>query len=87
MESMKLSSDVRRRMMGKLQEEENKCSQEIKKKIRLDDFDKLSIIGRGAFGEVRVVRKKDTGQVYAMKIMSKTQMVKKNQVQHIRAER
>lgn len=51
------------------------------------DFDLLTIIGRGAFGEVRVVRKKDTRAVYAMKIMKKTEMLKKNQVQHIRAER
>jgi serine/threonine protein kinase len=41
----------------------------------------------GAFGEVRVCRKKDDGKVFAMKIMKKTEMVKKNQVAHIRAER
>jgi len=43
--------------------------------------------GRGAFGEVWVCRKKDTNQVYAMKIMRKKEMLKKNQVAHIRAER
>ena len=41
----------------------------------------------GAFGEVRVCRKKDTKQVYAMKVMKKNEMLKKNQVAHIRAER
>lgn len=59
----------------------------IQKKMSPKDFDTLTIIGRGAFGEVRVCRKKDTGQVFAMKIMKKTEMVKKNQVAHIRAER
>lgn len=87
MEDMKLSQDVRRNMMAKLQEEEAKLSQQIKQKIKLDDFEMLSIIGRGAFGEVRVCRKKDTQQVFAMKIMKKTEMLKKNQVAHIRAER
>lgn len=38
-------------------------------------------------GEVRVVRKKDVQDVYAMKIMKKTEMLKKNQADHIRAER
>jgi serine/threonine protein kinase len=47
----------------------------------------LTIIGRGAFGEVRVCRKKDDKKIYAMKIMKKSEMLKKNQVQHIRAER
>jgi len=87
MEQMKLSSDVRKKMISKMEEEEIKRTPEIKKKIKLDDFDMVAIIGRGAFGEVRVVRKKDTGQVYAMKVMKKTEMLKKNQVAHIRAER
>lgn len=43
--------------------------------------------GRGAFGEVRVCRKKDDQAVYAMKIMKKSEMLRKNQVNHIRAER
>ena len=57
------------------------------KKITVSDFETIAIIGRGAFGEVRVVRKRDTGRVYAMKIMRKSEMVKKGQVEHIRAER
>ena len=40
----------------------------------------LTIIGRGAFGEVRVCRKKDDKKIYAMKIMKKSEMLKKNQV-------
>jgi len=57
------------------------------KKMNVDDFETLQIIGRGAFGEVRLCRKKDTGKVYAMKVMKKIEMLKRNQVQHIRAER
>lgn len=57
------------------------------KKVKVDDFDTLKIIGRGAFGEVRLVRKKDNKQIYAMKKMKKTEMVKRNQVERIKAER
>jgi len=85
METMKLSNDVKRQMQAKLAEEESQYKR--RKKISVQDFDTLSIIGRGAFGEVRVVRKKDNKKVYAMKIMKKNEMLKKNQVQHIRAER
>ncbi|KAI2591806.1 hypothetical protein G5576_018089, partial [Homo sapiens] len=40
------------------------------KEVRLqrDDFEILKVIGRGAFSEVAVVKMKQTGQVYAMKI-------------------
>lgn len=40
----------------------------------------LQVIGRGAFGEVRLVQKKDTGHVYAMKILRKADMLEKEQV-------
>ena len=38
------------------------------------------MIGKGAFGEVRLVQKVDTGHVYAMKILRKADMVEKEQV-------
>merc|ERR1719348_2022006 len=59
------------------------------KRARLDaeDFEPLKVIGKGAFGEVRLVQKVDTGHVYAMKVLRKEDMVEKEQVAHVRAER
>eukprot|EP01031_Cornospumella_fuschlensis_P028056 gene28056-33874_t len=57
------------------------------KKVSIEDFESLAIIGRGAFGEVRLVRQKETCQFYALKSMQKDNMISKNQVHHIRAER
>ena len=41
------------------------------KKISLDDFKLLKVIGRGSFGKVYLARKKDSGLPYAMKILRK----------------
>ncbi|XP_040135975.1 myotonin-protein kinase isoform X6 [Ictidomys tridecemlineatus] len=51
------------------------------KEVRLqrDDFEILKVIGRGAFSEVAVVKMKQTGQVYAMKIMNKWDMLKRGE--------
>ena len=38
-----------------------------KKFIGLDDFEIIKVIGRGAFGKVLLVKKKDTGEAFAMK--------------------
>lgn len=46
------------------------------KRVNFDDFEAIKIIGRGAFGTVDLVRRKGTGQVYAMKTLSKFEMVK-----------
>merc|ERR1711936_861708 len=56
-------------------------------RLGVDDFEALKVIGKGAFGEVRLVQKVDTGHVYAMKILRKCDMVEKEQVAHVRAER
>ncbi len=60
-------------------EEYRKLMQKTKKSVH--DFDKITVIGRGAFGEVRLVREKD-GQkrVFAMKVLRKSEMLKRNQV-------
>ena len=49
-------------------------------RLGVEDFDPLKVIGRGAFGEVRLVQKRDTGHIYAMKILKKSAMVEKEQV-------
>lgn len=36
---------------------------EGRKRLTKADFEALAMIGRGAFGEVRLVRKRDTGEV------------------------
>ncbi|KAJ6219144.1 hypothetical protein RDWZM_004956 [Blomia tropicalis] len=56
-------------------------------RLGVEDFMPLKVIGRGAFGEVRLVQKSDTGHVYAMKILRKADMLEKEQVAHVRAER
>jgi len=56
-------------------------------KLGLDDFRTVKVIGKGAFGEVRLVQKLDTGKIYAMKTLLKNEMLKKDQLAHVRAER
>ncbi|KAH0641172.1 hypothetical protein KY290_037297 [Solanum tuberosum] len=56
-------------------------------KMGADDFELLTMIGKGAFGEVRVCREKTTGHVYAMKKLKKSEMLRRGQVEHVKAER
>jgi len=59
---------------------------EARKKVTVEDFKVVKVIGRGAFGEVRLVLKKDDDKVYAMKSMRKKEMIDANHVAHIKAE-
>lgn len=51
------------------------------------NYTTIKIIGKGAFGEVKLVQKKQDSKVYAMKSLVKTEMFKKEQLAHVRAER
>ncbi|GAU43823.1 hypothetical protein TSUD_399150 [Trifolium subterraneum] len=56
-------------------------------KMGVDDFELLTMIGKGAFGEVRVCKEKTTDHVYAMKKLKKSEMLRRGQVEHVKAER
>merc|ERR1719334_2615047 len=56
-------------------------------KVKPDDFEFLKVIGRGSFGKVMQVRKKDSGEIFAMKILKKKALIAKHQVEHTNAER
>lgn len=58
-----------------------------KKHYGPDDFQILRLIGKGTFGQVYQVRKKDTGRIYAMKVLSKKVIVQKKEVAHTVGER
>ncbi|KAI0539450.1 serine/threonine protein kinase [Xylaria digitata] len=59
----------------------------LRTKDKPDNYQTVKIIGKGAFGEVKLVQKKSDGVVYAMKSLVKTEMFKKDQLAHVRAER
>jgi hypothetical protein len=48
--------------------------------VTLEDFDLLSVLGRGGFGKVMQVRHRNTDQVYAMKILKKSELRRRRQV-------
>lgn len=51
------------------------------------NFSTIKIIGKGAFGEVKLVQRKTDGKIYALKSLIKSEMFKKDQLAHVRAER
>ena len=57
------------------------------KKVSLEDFVLLTTVGKGSFGKVIQVRKKDSGQIYAMKVLKKAQVIRRKQYEHTMTER
>jgi len=53
----------------------------------IKDFDVIKPISKGAFGSVYLTKKKSTGDYFAIKVLKKADMIVKNQVTNVRAER
>eukprot|EP01103_Thecamoeba_quadrilineata_P004995 TRINITY_DN14855_c0_g1_i1.p1 TRINITY_DN14855_c0_g1~~TRINITY_DN14855_c0_g1_i1.p1 ORF type:complete len:1342 (+),score=313.48 TRINITY_DN14855_c0_g1_i1:55-4080(+) len=53
----------------------------------INDFEVIKPISRGAFGRVYLVKRKKTGDIYAMKKLKKDDMVRKNMVEAVMMER
>ena len=46
--------------------------------VSAKDFKTLSVIGKGSYGKVLLVEKKDTKKMYALKILKKNEILKRN---------
>ncbi|KAI3465351.1 hypothetical protein Pfo_022014 [Paulownia fortunei] len=82
-----VSSEEEERMLRNLEKRETEYMRLQRHKVGIDDFEQLTIIGKGAFGEVRLCRAKSTGEIFAMKKLKKSEMLSRGQVEHVRSER
>ncbi|RVX15173.1 putative serine/threonine protein kinase IRE4 [Vitis vinifera] len=58
-----------------------------KERTSIDDFEIIKPISRGAFGKVFLARKRTTGDLFAIKVLKKLDMIRKNDIERILAER
>uniref|UniRef100_A0A7I4FUW0 non-specific serine/threonine protein kinase n=1 Tax=Physcomitrium patens TaxID=3218 RepID=A0A7I4FUW0_PHYPA len=58
-----------------------------KDRTTIDDFEIIKPISRGAFGRVFLARKCTTGDLFAIKVLRKADMIRKNAVESVKAER
>ncbi|KAB2599845.1 serine/threonine-protein kinase tricorner [Pyrus ussuriensis x Pyrus communis] len=82
-----VSEEEQTNLLKYLEKKETEYMRIQRHKMGADDFEPLTMIGKGAFGEVRICREKATGHVYAMKKLKKSEMLRRGQVEHVKAER
>lgn len=87
MVALRLTEHKKEQYRQELRSKELQSLRHQRKRLAVGDFQPLAVIGRGAFGEVRLVRKRDSSEIFALKSLEKSAMVLKNQVGHVKAER
>ena len=87
MAELNIPEDQASKIKQEILHKEGENLRKKRQKITIFDFIPIKIIGKGAFGEVRICKYIPTGDIVAIKKMKKEEMHKKNQVLHVRAER
>ena len=87
MAELNIPEDQASKIKEEILHKEGENLRKKRQKISIFDFIPIKIIGKGAFGEVRLCKYIPTGDIVAIKKMKKEEMHKKNQVLHVRAER
>lgn len=78
------SDDTIRNLLAR---RETKYLRDTRQRLSIDDFQELKLLGRGFIGNVSLVKKKSSQQLYAMKKLSKNQVKEQDQIAHVMAER
>ncbi|MCJ1307002.1 hypothetical protein MMC25_000647 [Agyrium rufum] len=55
--------------------------------LKIEDFELLKVVGKGSFGKVMQVQKRDTRRIYALKTIRKAHIISRSEVAHTLAER
>ena len=84
--SLNISEKEKNKIIDEINHQKSLNSRKNREKQTIHEYESLSIIGRGAFGEVHVCREIKTGNIYAIKKIKKETLIKKNQIIHIRSE-
>uniref|UniRef100_T1IL53 Non-specific serine/threonine protein kinase n=1 Tax=Strigamia maritima TaxID=126957 RepID=T1IL53_STRMM len=58
-----------------------------KLQVKPTDFDFLKVIGKGSFGKVLLAKHKSDGKIFAIKVLEKKMILKRNETRHIMSER
>ena len=87
MAELNIPEDQASKIKEEILHKEGENLRKKRQKISIFDFVPIKIIGKGAFGEVRLCKYIPTDDIVAIKKMKKEEMHKKNQVLHVRAER
>ncbi|KAK5120557.1 hypothetical protein LTR85_006213 [Meristemomyces frigidus] len=87
LQSRELSDARKEQKKSNMRKSEANFLRFLRTSERQQNYNTLKIIGKGAFGEVKLVQRKHDGKIYALKSLVKAEMHKKDQLAHVRAER
>lgn len=82
-----LSEEDKQKLLEQYEKEEADYVRFSRMRLKPTRFERLKLIGRGGFGEVWLVQDKYTKLFYALKVLSKANIIRNDQIENVRTER
>ncbi|KAL9083966.1 MAG: hypothetical protein Q9165_008309 [Trypethelium subeluteriae] len=82
-----ISTEEKQRKINQTARTESEFLRFLRTQEKPSNYRNVKIIGKGAFGEVKLVERKKDGNIFALKQLVKSEMFKKDQLAHVRSER
>jgi protein-serine/threonine kinase len=80
MQDDKLPDQKKEQKLNHIRKAEAQYLRFLRTRERPENFQTIKIIGKGAFGEVKLVQRRNDGKIYALKSLVKSEMVSEGKV-------
>jgi serine/threonine protein kinase len=87
MESGAMSQEDKEQVYREFMAEENEYSRVSRTRLSSSRYQRITLIGRGGFGDVWLVEDKTNGGLFALKILQKSHIILRDQLVNVRTER
>ena len=82
-----LTKSEKKEIIAKAELKESQLYKLLRRKLSVDNFEIIKLIGKGGFGEVNICRYKENGKIYAMKKITFEKLKYKNGLLHVQTEK
>lgn len=87
MENLNLSSEDKEQLQHQFSEEESHFSRLSRTRLKSARYQRIKLIGRGGYGDVWLVQDSTTSELFALKVLQKSDIILKDQLVNVRTER